>query len=89
VRHIGPTAESFYDTFGLGEGSHNISTIDADGVSLLAIQALFDEIQEKAKRIELLEKSNAQLNLELIDKDKKIVDIEERLKNIEILLQTN
>ena len=51
VRHIGPTAESFYEAFGLGTGGDNISTIDADGVSLIAIQALTDQISEQQEEI--------------------------------------
>jgi len=38
--HIGPTAQDFYEKFGLGAGDKTISTIDSDGVALLAIQAL-------------------------------------------------
>ena len=52
VRHIGPTAESFYKAFGLGTGGDNISTIDADGVSLVAIQALTDRLEEQQKQMD-------------------------------------
>ena len=51
VRHIGPTAESFYEAFGLGTGGDNISTIDADGVSLIAIQALTQEIADQQEQL--------------------------------------
>lgn len=40
IRHIGPTAQDFHAAFGLGEDPKRISTIDADGVALRAIQAL-------------------------------------------------
>ncbi len=40
VRHLGPTAQDFYAAFHLGAGETAIATVDADGVSLLAIQAL-------------------------------------------------
>jgi hypothetical protein len=40
VRHLGPTAQDFRATFGLGADEKAIATVDADGVSLLAIQAL-------------------------------------------------
>ena len=40
VRHLGPVAQDFYSAFGLGEGEQTISTIDADGVALAAIQGL-------------------------------------------------
>lgn len=40
IRHIGPTAQDFRAAFGLGEDPLRISTIDADGVALRALQAL-------------------------------------------------
>ena len=40
VPHLGPTAEDFYAAFGLGSGSTSISSVDADGISLVAVQAL-------------------------------------------------
>jgi hypothetical protein len=40
IRHLGPTAQDFFAAFGLGGNDTTITTIDADGVSLLAIQAL-------------------------------------------------
>jgi hypothetical protein len=40
VRHLGPTAQDFAAAFGLGENQRHISTVDADGVALAAIQAL-------------------------------------------------
>lgn len=40
IRHVGPTAQDFAAAFGLGEDPLRISTIDADGIALRAIQAL-------------------------------------------------
>jgi hypothetical protein len=40
VRHIGPMAQDFAASFGLGENDTTISNIDADGVALAAIQGL-------------------------------------------------
>jgi hypothetical protein len=40
IRHVGPAAQDFYAAFGLGEDPLRISTIDADGIALRAIQAL-------------------------------------------------
>jgi Chaperone of endosialidase len=40
IRHVGPTAQDFHAAFGLGEDPLGISTIDADGIALRAIQAL-------------------------------------------------
>jgi hypothetical protein len=67
VRHVGPTAQDFHAAFGLGEDPLRISTIDADGIALRAVQALeartrgaddtlARENQELRKRIEALER---------------------------------
>ena len=40
IRHMGPMAQDFRAAFGLGESETSISTIDADGVALAAIQGL-------------------------------------------------
>ncbi len=40
VRHMGPTAQEFRAAFGLGDTHKAIATVDADGVSLVATQAL-------------------------------------------------
>jgi hypothetical protein len=39
-RHIGPMAQDFYAAYGLGHDETHISTVDADGIVLLAIQEL-------------------------------------------------
>ena len=41
VRHVGPTAQDFAAAFHLGQDDHYISTVDADGVALAAIQELY------------------------------------------------
>jgi hypothetical protein len=58
IRHIGPMAQDFYAAFGVGEDDTHITTVDADGVALAAIQGLYE--QNKA-----LEAENAQLKAQL------------------------
>ena len=41
IRHIGPTAQDFRAAFHVGQDGHYISTVDADGVALAAIQELY------------------------------------------------
>ncbi len=63
VRHVGPVAEDFKDSFDLGDGMH-ISTVDAAGVTMAAIQGLYqvmlekdaeiDELKERIRRLEAL-----------------------------------
>ncbi len=43
IRHIGPMAQDFYAAFGVGGNDTAITTIDADGVALAAIQGLYAE----------------------------------------------
>lgn len=47
TRHIGPMAQDFYAAFGVGEDDKHITTIDADGVALGAIQGLYQVVQDK------------------------------------------
>ncbi len=46
IRHIGPVAQDFNSIFSLGENERYISTVDADGVSLAAIQALYRRLRD-------------------------------------------
>lgn len=62
IRHIGPYAEDFKAAFGLGSDDKHIELTDAAGVSMVAIQALYREIQE-------LKKQNAELREQLQPKN--------------------
>ncbi len=55
VRHLGPMAQDFFAAFGLGEGETTISAVNADGVALAAIQALYRENRDLRRRLERLE----------------------------------
>jgi hypothetical protein len=60
VRHMGPTAQDFRAAFGLGDGDKAIATVDADGVSLAAIQALIRRVgQLEAQVADLLARTPA------------------------------
>jgi len=45
VRHLGPMAQDFTATFGLGDDDRKINLIDANGVVMVAIQALYRRLQ--------------------------------------------
>lgn len=45
IRHIGPMAQDFSAAFGVGENDTTISTVDADGVALAAIQGLNQKLE--------------------------------------------
>jgi len=69
VRHIGPTAEDFKAAFGLGESDTGITTVDADGVALAAIQGLNQKVETRSRELEArsrkLEAENAALKARL------------------------
>jgi hypothetical protein len=54
TRHLGPTAQDFHQAFGLGTGDKTISMVDADGVSLAAIQGLYRLVKEQQQEIQQL-----------------------------------
>jgi hypothetical protein len=65
IRHLGPMAQDFYAAFGLGEEDTRISTVDADGVALAGVQALYqlhlEAIHERDRRISALQEQVNQL----------------------------
>jgi trimeric autotransporter adhesin len=65
VRHVGPAAQDFHAAFGLGSSERTISTVDADGVALAAIQGLKQLVDEKEAKIGKLEKELALIKAKL------------------------
>src|SRR5262249_12791131 len=51
VRHIGPMAQDFAASFGVGSSDKRIDVVDAHGVSLAAIQALYGMVQDRDAQI--------------------------------------
>jgi hypothetical protein len=47
IRHIGPMAQDFAAAFAVGDDNRFINVVDANGVVLAAIQALYKLLQEK------------------------------------------
>ncbi len=54
-RHMGPMGQDFRAAFGLGTDDKHITTVDADGVALAAIQGLYEAGLEKDAQIASLE----------------------------------
>ena len=52
VRHMGPMAQDFFDAFGLGDSRRHISSIDADGVAMAALQGLHMLHQEAEEDVD-------------------------------------
>lgn len=49
IRHIGPTAQDFYNTFNVGNDDMHLAALDTNGVALAAIQGLYQVVQEELK----------------------------------------
>jgi hypothetical protein len=69
IRHIGPMAQDLYAAFGLGEDAQHISTVDADGIALAAIQGLHELLSEQVSQI--------------TEQQAQIEDLEDRLARME------
>lgn len=69
VSHMGPMAEDFAAVFGLCPAQDRITTVDADGVALAAIQGLADHVDDAigrlTDRVTALELENATLKTQL------------------------
>jgi hypothetical protein len=61
VRHLGPMAQDFRASFGLGNDDRTYHSVDAHGVALAAIQALEHVVEQQEQRIEKLEEENRSL----------------------------
>lgn len=59
--HMGPMAQDFAASFGLGTDDKHINLTDISGVALAAIKALNNVVAEKDAKLLALEKQNAEL----------------------------
>lgn len=73
AQHIGPTAQDFKKTFGVGADDKSISTIDPSGIALAAIKELYAQLKQKDQKLD----DQAKLILEL---QEKLSSIEKQLK---------
>src|SRR5262249_37620819 len=62
TRHLGPMAQDFAATFGLGDDETRIYTIDGQGVALAAIQGLTQKVEDASAA---LRAENAELRRRL------------------------
>lgn len=69
ARHIGPMAQDFREAFGLGRDDKHITSVDADGVALAAIQGLNEKMASAEEstngRMERLKSENTELKARL------------------------
>ena len=82
VRHIGPMAQDFYNTFGMGTDSTVINSGDFDGINFVLLQALNQKtieleaqgeaINEMTAEIEALRRQREELEKLLVELEKKV-----------------
>jgi len=60
TRHLGPMAQDFAAAFGLGDSDTTINLVDANGVNVVAIQALYRKLQALEARVAELEGRSGQ-----------------------------
>ncbi len=87
IRHIGPMAQDFYEAFGVGEDQRFITTIDADGVALAAIQGLHQVVREavadKDCEIDELGSLNAIQQQRIANLEARLAAVEKVLSKVE------
>jgi hypothetical protein len=88
IRHIGPLAQDFH-LFGFGEDDKHISTVDADGVALAAIQGLYQMMQEKDHLITAQQQEIAALKTEIVAQQSRTTALEARLTALEQAAELN
>jgi hypothetical protein len=72
-RHMGPMGQDFHAAFGLGSGDKHITTVDADGVALAAIQGLNQKLDER--------------DVQIVAQQKQITALESELKALKVLVE--
>jgi hypothetical protein len=82
VRHMGPTAQEFRTAFSLGDSDKAIATVDADGVSLGAIQALVKRTDRLTRENDTLRRTNIELRSELEALEERMGRIETQLAQL-------
>jgi len=88
IRHIGPMAQDFYAAFNVGENNTHITTSDADGVALAAIQGLYKTLQEKVAEIAQLRAEKDAHTQQIAAQQQRIIALETRLAAVETMLTT-
>jgi hypothetical protein len=71
-------AQDFFAAFGVGKDNKHLNPTDTAGITMAAIQGLYQQIQEKDREIEILKARLAQLE-----------SLETRLAKLEGLNQSN
>jgi hypothetical protein len=83
VRHIGPMAQDFHAAFGLGADDVTISTVDANGIALAAIQGLHQLTLDQQAKLAAQESALATQDAEIAVQSEEIAKLTARLAALE------
>lgn len=61
TRHVGPMAQDFHAAFGLGQSDRQIHSVDANGITIAAIQALTERVERLEAQNQVLTSQNREL----------------------------
>jgi len=85
-RHIGPMAQDFYQSFGLGSTDKGITSIDTGGVALAAIQAVKQEkdsqLADKERQMNRLRGELQQLKVLQVSQEERMIQLEMALAEV-------
>jgi hypothetical protein len=82
VRHVGPMAQEFHAAFGLGGDDKSITTVDADGVALAAIQGLNHKVESGKQKVESLEQRLEQKETEITELRQTVYELKELVQTM-------
>ena len=77
-RHIGPTSQDFQSAFKLGPDEKTIAPVDGIGVSLVAIKALHNQLDQKNQQVAQLTEQMAGQQ-ERLDQQQKLLEQQQQL----------
>ncbi len=86
IRHMGPMAQDFYAAFGVGRDDKYINSVDADGVQMAAIQALYQTVQEQKVELTTLETESAAQREQIANLQAQVTHQQERNDALEARL---
>jgi hypothetical protein len=82
VRHLGPTAQDFKATFGLGTDEKSIGTVDEEGVALAAIQGLNQKVDELKTELNSRDAENGELKQQNDSLARRLNELEATVKQL-------
>jgi hypothetical protein len=82
VKHLGPTAQDFHASFGLGESDRAIGSVDADGVALAAIQGLNQKVEDEQDEHAALKRQLTEQSAQLVLLQKQLAAQEQQIADL-------